>query len=434
MTTVYIGCGLGHRPGAINLDRYELAGADLQADALRLPLASDSVARVEALHLLEHLGYAGAIYALAEWRRVLVPGGRLLVETPDRGPACRAAAEPDPPAPALHWLFGLPLPGYAHHSLFDAADLRAVANRAGLDTIEIETDGRERPVLRFRARKGTGLQAELLARLHTGFLAAGILDPLAAPPYLADLEPVCDAIVAAIELLPRDGAEACLAGILGAAARRDPRAAEVAFELLIARGLLPAAPAAPYLALARTLAAEAFPARQAAYLRQQPTLPGSQAARLRRLEDHVSLYLTARLHPGEVALDPLRREFEAATAELSAADGEITFFCAGSVADLARRETARGVRAFARGRLERAGGHLGAAAAYDADNALARWNLARLALARGRRLEALEHYAGLLELMPEAAVALSAEMDAATGRADGALATWCRPVEREALP
>jgi tetratricopeptide (TPR) repeat protein len=156
--------------------------------------------------------------------------------------------------------------------------------------------------------------------------------------------------------------------------------------------------------------------------------------RLRRLEDRVSLYLTVRLHPGEVALRPLRREFEAATADLSAADGEITFFCAASVADLARREMVRGVRAFARGRLERAGGHLGAATAYDADNALARWNLARLALARGRRLEALEHYAGLLELLPGAAAALSAEMDAATGRADGAPAAWSRPVEREALP
>lgn len=434
MTTVHIGCGLDHRPGAINLDRYELAGADLQADALRLPLAGDSVARVEARHLLEHLGYAGAIYALAEWRRVLVPGGTLRVETPDRGPACRAAAEPDPPAPALHWLFGLPLPGYAHHTLFDAADLRAVADRAGLDAIEIETDGRERPVLRLRARKGAGLRAELQARLHTGFLTAGILDPRAAPPYLADLEPACDAILAAIERLPRDGADACLAGILGAAARRDPRAAQVTFDLLTARGLLPAGQAAPYLALARALAAEAFPARQAAYLRQQPALAGSQAARLRRLEDRVSLYLTARLYPGEAALDPLRREFEAATTDLSAADGEITFFCAGSVADLSRRETARGVRAFARGQLERAAQHLVAAAAYDADNALARWNLARLALAHGRRLEALEHYAGLLELMPEATVALSAEMDAATGRAAGALAAWRRPVEREALP
>lgn len=435
MTTLHVGCGLDHRPGAVNLDRYELAGADAQADATRLPLAGDSVDHVEALHLLEHLGYAGAIYALAEWRRVLVPGGTFLVETPDRGPACRAAAaapgaaEPE----ALHWLFGLALPGYAHHTLFDAAELRAVASRAGLEEIEIEADGHGRPALRLRARKGTDRRAELLARLHTGFVAGGILDPHAAPPYLAGLEQVCDAVLAAVEALPWDGADACLAGILGAAARRDPRAAGIALELLIAGDLLSAAQAAPYLALVRALDDESFPARLAAYLRRQPALPGSQAARLRRMDDRVSLYLTARLHPGEATLWPLRREFEAATANLSAADGEITFFCAGSVADLARRETARGVRAFARGHLERAGQHLESAAAYDADNALARWNLARLALARGRRLEALEHYAGLLELLPEAAAALAGEMDAATGRAGQPPDAWGRPVERESL-
>jgi predicted SAM-dependent methyltransferase len=433
MTRLHLGCGLDHRPGAINLDRYELAGADVQADVLRLPLPGESVTHVETRHLLEHLGYAGAIYALAECWRVLVPGGTLLVETPDRGPACRAAAAPAAEPQAVHWAFGLPLPGYAHRTLFDAADLRAVAERAGLDAVEVDTADREQAVLRLRARKGSDLRAELLARLHVGFLAAGILDPLTAPPHLAGLEQVCDAVLAAVDLVPRDGVDACLAALLGAAARRDPRAATVALELLVARGLVPPAPAAPYLALARCLAAEAFPARQAAYLRQQPALPGSQAARLRRLEDRVSLYLTACLHPGEAALRPLRSEFDAAAAGLSAADREITFFCAESVADLARRETARGVRAFARGRLERAAHHLGAAAAYDADNALARWNLARLALARGQRLVALEQYAGLLELLPEAA-ALSAEMDAVTGRAGGSPATWCRPVAREGLP
>lgn len=434
MTSLHLGCGLDHRPGAINLDRYELAGADLQADALRLPLADNSVAHIAALHLLEHLDYAGALFALAEWQRVLKPGGTLHVETPDRAPACRAAAEAEPSIQALHWLFGLSLPGYAHRTLFDAADLQTLAARAGLDVVEVVARGRTQPVLRLQARKGDSRRAQLLARLHRGFVTAGLVELEQGPPYLAHLETVCDGVLAAVEALPQTSGDACLASILGAASRGDPRAAEVAFRVLTGHGVLPGSLAAPYLTLVRALHDEAFPARQAAYLRRHPAPVGTQAMRLRRLEERVSLYLTARLHPGEATLQPLRRDFDTTTADLTAADREIAFFCGESVAALARRETARGVRAFARGDLQPAQHHLQAAAAYDADNPLPVWNLARLALAQGRRLDALDHYAGLLELLPEAASALSPEIDAVTGRDPAALASFCRPQGRERLP
>jgi tetratricopeptide (TPR) repeat protein len=204
----------------------------------------------------------------------------------------------------------------------------------------------------------------------------------------------------------------------------------VAIQVLVAGEVVSAAGAKDYLRLARSLADEAFPARQAANLRQQPALPGSQATRLRRLADQVSLYLAARLHPGEAALQPARARFEVTAAALSAADREITFFCAETVAGLARRETARGARAFARGELAAARQHLETASAYDADNPLPVWNLARLALAEGRRLEALECYAALLEIWPEGRETLRAELDAATGRQPEALARLGRPVDR----
>jgi tetratricopeptide (TPR) repeat protein len=290
------------------------------------------------------------------------------------------------------------------------------------------------PVLRLTARKAGDPVADLRARLHRAFVVAGVVDPLTASPHLAHLESIVDKIVAAVQALPHQGTSACLATVLGATARHDPRLARLAIEILLTTGLVAADDATSHLRLAASLEDEAFPARLAAYLRRHPGPPGTQTLRLRRLDDQASLYLAAGLHPDAPGLHRARTMFQAATSPLTATDREISFFCAETVAWLSRRETARGIRAFARGDLSRAGRHLETAVAYDADNPLPLWNLARLALARGRRLEALDHYAALLELAPAAGDALRAEMDAATGRSPGELHRWQRPVRQGAGP
>ena len=87
---LHLGCGGQHRPGAINVDRHDLRVADLCADARRLPVGTETCDAVVADHLLEHLGYVGATYALAEMFRVLRPDGRLELETPDPGASFEA--------------------------------------------------------------------------------------------------------------------------------------------------------------------------------------------------------------------------------------------------------------------------------------------------------------------------------------------------------
>jgi radical SAM protein with 4Fe4S-binding SPASM domain len=423
-----LGCGLDYRPGAINVDRYDLTSVDVLADALRLPLAAACVEHIEARHLVEHLGYAGTIFALAEWRRVLAPGGTLLLETPDRPPTCRAAARASPPASSLHWLSGLPWRGQIHRTLFDEADLRALTEKAGLTPILIGRPRAPQPSLRLRAHKDTDTKADLWSRLHVGLAAGGVLDPVTAAPSLAHVETVCDRIVAAATELPQQGAEACLERIVGVGTRHDPRVVEVAIQILVAWERIPAAAARPYLALARSLVAEAFPARLAAWLRRHPSPPGTQAVRLQRLDDRVTRYLAARLFPNEPSLHSTREQFDAATAHITSSEQNVTFFCDQTVADLARRQTARGVQAFARGDLEAAQERFEAGMAYDADNALPVWNLARLALAQGHRLDALGHYARLLELLPTSIGFLRSELDAVTGRSPEALIRFAVPM------
>lgn len=57
------------------------AAADVEADILDLPMAAGSVDALLAKHLLEHV--LDPIAALTEWRRVLKPGGKLVVVCPD---------------------------------------------------------------------------------------------------------------------------------------------------------------------------------------------------------------------------------------------------------------------------------------------------------------------------------------------------------------
>jgi predicted SAM-dependent methyltransferase len=430
MIVLNLGCGLNYVPGTVNTDRHALT-ADLQADALRLPLPGNSVDRIEAHQLVEHLGHAGTIYALGEWWRVLKDGATISIETPDRQAACRAAAEPGAPAPALHWVFGLPVIGNEHRTLFEQDELRGLVEREGFALVESTRAGMPRPCFRLTACKRTDPLTELRVRLRAGFVTAGIIDPLTAPPHLAHLETICDQVVAAAKDLARGGETSGLAAVLGATARYDPRTTQVAVLVLVDQGFVSPEPAEPYLALAQALIRESFPARLAAYLRQAPPHPGTQSGRLRWLQDQASLYLTSRLYPGEAALHLLRDEFESATAILTPSDEQITVLCAETLANLSHLETARGVRAFARHDYSIVRKHLEAALSYDADNPLPVWNLARLALLEAHRIKALEHYAALLEMLPEIHGILRSEIDAVTGRDPENLDRFLGPVTVE---
>lgn len=52
-------------------------------DCRRIELPDASVDEIRACHVLEHLGVAEVLPALAEWHRVLRPGGRIYVAVPD---------------------------------------------------------------------------------------------------------------------------------------------------------------------------------------------------------------------------------------------------------------------------------------------------------------------------------------------------------------
>ena len=78
-----LGCGANLLPGWLNTDRGAHARATYLDAARPFPLPAASFDRVLCEHLIEHLERETGAAMLAECARVLRPGGRIRVSTPD---------------------------------------------------------------------------------------------------------------------------------------------------------------------------------------------------------------------------------------------------------------------------------------------------------------------------------------------------------------
>lgn len=90
---VEVGSGFSPRPGYLHVDAVPgLPDLDLVATD-ELPLPDDWADEVLAVHMLEHVPAGRVPGVLAGWRRVLRPGGRLVLHTPNGTALARAYLE-----------------------------------------------------------------------------------------------------------------------------------------------------------------------------------------------------------------------------------------------------------------------------------------------------------------------------------------------------
>ena len=76
---------MGRQEGIINVDCRHLPTVDIVADVRKLPLPDNEADGILNRNLIEHFGRNEIKPLLAEWVRVLKPGGFLRVETVDMG-------------------------------------------------------------------------------------------------------------------------------------------------------------------------------------------------------------------------------------------------------------------------------------------------------------------------------------------------------------
>lgn len=92
MKMLNLGCQVHAFQGWINQDIVDddpNIKADIFCDAAVLPLEDDSIDFIYAGHLVEHYYPDTLAAAITEWKRVLKPGGNLVIVTPDCGAVYR---------------------------------------------------------------------------------------------------------------------------------------------------------------------------------------------------------------------------------------------------------------------------------------------------------------------------------------------------------
>jgi SAM-dependent methyltransferase len=140
-----IGCGSRRLPGYTGVDAVTRSGADIVAPANLIPLPDGCADEILAVHLWEHFYLWECDGVIAEWRRLLKPGGQLVLELPNLRKCCEnlLAGRVKPgksPDQLSYWgLFGDPTtndPFMAHRWGWTPETLEAFLVMRGFKSIE----------------------------------------------------------------------------------------------------------------------------------------------------------------------------------------------------------------------------------------------------------------------------------------------------------
>lgn len=99
-----IGAGNKRPPGWISIDAD--GAADVTCDFTSIPLPDGCADEAMAIHVIEHVHRWEAPAVLREWMRLLVPGGRLILELPDFKKCCIAVANGAPHQMGKQGIYG----------------------------------------------------------------------------------------------------------------------------------------------------------------------------------------------------------------------------------------------------------------------------------------------------------------------------------------
>ena len=182
-----IGAGHNLLPGWLNTTLYPFAQGTVFLDArLPFPIPNAQFDYVFSEHVIEHLEFDEAAHLLDEARRILRPGGRLRIATPDLGQIIALYTQPEAEAQHayIRWIMDTFRPavgeynpahvinqsfhGWRHKFIYDRATLMNALNAAGfVDIRRVQPGCSEDEHLRGIEQHGQTVGSEEAMRYET---------------------------------------------------------------------------------------------------------------------------------------------------------------------------------------------------------------------------------------------------------------------------
>ena len=146
---LHLGCGETYLDGYVNIDfppeehSVMTVRADIYQDVRTLKYDEGTVDEVRNHHLFEHFTRAEALKLLANWRRWLVPGGKLHIETPDFELSAKTYLRANTRKRKMELgrhIFGSNEAGWAYHyDFWDKAKFKFVLKKFGFKKIKVRS-------------------------------------------------------------------------------------------------------------------------------------------------------------------------------------------------------------------------------------------------------------------------------------------------------
>ncbi len=135
-----LGCGKDFRDGFINIDMFSDSPNVIYMDIRKLEFDDNSVDMILASDILEHFSHREVDFLLAEWARVLRPGGDIVVRCPNLKLQVDAYVRGDWDADIASYMIfgGQTNPGDYHCIGFDHESITKHLNKAGFEISSIE--------------------------------------------------------------------------------------------------------------------------------------------------------------------------------------------------------------------------------------------------------------------------------------------------------
>jgi glycosyltransferase involved in cell wall biosynthesis len=135
-----LACGPDYMEDYINVDNYGEYKVDAKFDVSSLPFDDNTIDEIKAFHIIEHFDFFEGQKVLSEWYRVLKPGGRIWIETPDFLESCREFVNETDESKRVflygHFFSDPWIPGQAHKFLFTENQLTAQLGWCGFKNVK----------------------------------------------------------------------------------------------------------------------------------------------------------------------------------------------------------------------------------------------------------------------------------------------------------